>query len=56
VILDGEQVQIDPVFDDDIFKMLTDNNIVIGKPPGSTTAINQPCDAGNCFRVYCNSR
>jgi hypothetical protein len=49
--LDGEAVQIAPYEDPDILKQLAANNISVGKPPGSTTAITQPCDAGNCFKA-----
>jgi hypothetical protein len=48
--LDGEAVQIDPFKTNAMIKLLSDNNIHVGKPPGSTTAITQPCDAGNCFK------
>ncbi len=30
--------------------MLYQNHLAIGKPPGSSTEITQPCDTGNCFR------
>ena len=49
IILDGEQVQLDPCFDDDIIALFRTHNIRLGKPPASSTGINQPCDAGKCF-------
>jgi ribosomal protein S6E (S10) len=30
--------------------LLENNQIIIGKPPASTTATSQPCDKGNCFK------
>jgi hypothetical protein len=48
--LDGESTQLDVFQHPNILDMMRENNFVIGKPPGSTTAITQPCDAGNCFR------
>ena len=34
----------------DIIALLKLHNIVVGKPPASTTEITQPCDAGNGFK------
>jgi hypothetical protein len=48
--LDGEPKQIEFFKNAAIMKLLTDHTIVVGKPPASTTATTQPCDAGNCFK------
>jgi hypothetical protein len=48
--LDGEAIQIDIYKSQQVQNILEENKIHVGKPPGSTTAITQPCDAGNCFR------
>jgi hypothetical protein len=48
--LDGEQKQIECYSDEDTLKMLTLNNVIVGKPPASTTSATQPCDVGNCFK------
>ena len=51
VCCDGEYVQTAPIFDDeDIVACLKLANITVGKQPGSTTAINQPCDAHTLFK------
>jgi hypothetical protein len=49
--LDGEDVQIKCYKDQNMLNYLEENNIVIGKPSASTTAITQPCDAGNAFKA-----
>lgn len=49
--LDGEAVQIAPYEDDVVLEQLAEHNIVVGKPPASTTSITQPCDVGNCFKA-----
>lgn len=49
--LDGEAIQIGPYEDPDVLQLLAANFITVGKPPASTTAITQPCDAGNCFKA-----
>lgn len=48
--LDGEAVQIEIFKTKNMQNLLAENKIHVGKPPGSTTAITQPCDYGNCFR------
>lgn len=48
--LDREPIQLVPFENDSTIKCLSDNHVAVGKPPASTTAITQPCDAGNCFR------
>jgi hypothetical protein len=48
--LDGEQVQIECYSHPATVDILRDSNIVVGKLPASTTAVTQPCDAGNCFK------
>jgi hypothetical protein len=48
--LDGEPVQIQCYTDKSVIKTLEDHRIVVGKPPGSSTAATQPCDRGNCFK------
>jgi hypothetical protein len=46
--LDGEDVQIEPVTKT-IQDICSEMNIIIGKPPASTTSISQPCDTGKIF-------
>jgi hypothetical protein len=48
--LDGEQTQIECYNTTSLLSSLHEHNIVVGKPPGSTTSTTQPCDAGNCFK------
>ena len=48
--LDGEDVQIKVYEDDGMRRVLEAENIIIGKPSGSTTEKTQPCDCGNCFK------
>ncbi len=48
--LDGEAVQIECFKHPAVIEMLYENHLAIGKPPGSSTEITQPCDTGNCFR------
>jgi hypothetical protein len=47
--LDGESIQIAPFKDEAILQLFNENNIIVGKPPASTTSITQPCDVGPCF-------
>ena len=47
--LDGEDVQIKPMQSAEVQLACNELNIVIGKPPASTTSITQPCDAGKCY-------
>lgn len=47
--LDGEDVQIKPFKSPAIQALCKEMNIIIGKPPASTTSISQPCDAGKVF-------
>ena len=47
--LDGEEMQIQCFEHQDIIDLLKAANITVGKPPGSTTEITQPCDAGYIF-------
>jgi transposase len=49
--LDGESKQLSPFTSERIIKILSDNNIVVGKPPGSSTRIMQPCDAYQFFKA-----
>jgi hypothetical protein len=48
--LDGEACQLKFFTDKDFLKKLEQLNVVVGKPPASTTSTSQPCDVGNCFR------
>ena len=47
--LDGEDTQIKPMQSWEIRQACQELNIVIGKPPASTTSITQPADAGAAF-------
>ena len=47
--LEGELEQVSVYTDDSLLATLKDCHIMIGKPPGSTTATTQPCDVGKCF-------
>ena len=47
--LDGEDVQIKPFRSPALQALCKEMNIIIGKPPASTTSISQPCDAGKVF-------
>jgi hypothetical protein len=47
--LDGEDTQIKPLQTETMATLCAEHNIVIGKPPASTTSITQPCDAGKAF-------
>ena len=47
--LDGEDTQIKPLQTPTMAALCEEHNIVIGKPPASTTSITQTCDAGKCF-------
>ena len=47
--LDGEDTQIKPLQTPTMAALSEEHNIVIGKPPASTTSITQPCDAGKFF-------
>lgn len=48
-ILDGERIQINGYFNEELLKRLENENITVGKLPASTTSITQPLDVGNCF-------
>jgi len=48
--LDGESTQINPVMKDRIQQLLKENNLIVTKPPGSTSSITQPADVGNSFK------
>ena len=48
--LDGESTQIGIYNDNAVVNDLNEANIMVVKPPGSTTAVTQPCDRGNIFR------
>ena len=47
--LDGDSDQINPMREDDTIELYREHNIVIGKPPASTTSISQPLDVGKAF-------
>ena len=47
--LDGESDQITPMKEDEIISVCREHNIIIGKPPASTTSQSQPLDAGKVF-------
>lgn len=47
--LDGEDVQIKSMQQAEERLVYNELNILIGKPPASTTSITQPCDAGKCI-------
>jgi hypothetical protein len=47
--LDGEDTQIKPLQTERMATLCAEHNIVIGKPPASTTSITQPCDVGKAF-------
>ncbi|KAJ1394479.1 hypothetical protein B484DRAFT_472798, partial [Ochromonadaceae sp. CCMP2298] len=50
--LDGEAAQIAPFLEDiGIQQMLKEHNIVVGKPPASTTEITQALDKGPLFKT-----
>mmetsp|Transcript_32984 Transcript_32984/g.45233 ORF Transcript_32984/g.45233 Transcript_32984/m.45233 type:complete len:589 (-) Transcript_32984:104-1870(-) len=50
--LDGEAIQIECYRQgSNTLQLMTEHNIVIGKPAASTTEITQPCDAGDCFKA-----
>lgn len=49
--LEGEPTQIDCYSKRELLNVLEENYISVGKPPASTTATTQPCDAGNCFKA-----
>ena len=48
--LDGESDKMDPLKESAILKLCEDHNIIIGKPPASTTAITQPLDRGSAIK------
>ena len=48
--LDGEQRQIDVFSEPAMLAKLSDANISVGKPPGSTSSITQPCDIKALFQ------
>ena len=47
--LDGESDQINPMKEVRIIEICENVNIIIGKPPASTTSKTQPLDAGTIF-------
>jgi transposase len=47
--LDGEDTQLKPLKTAEIVELCKEHNIIIGKPPASTTSITQACDAGKIF-------
>ena len=47
--VDGEDVQIKQFKSPAIQALCKEMNIIIGKPPASTTSISHPCDAGKVF-------
>ena len=47
--LDGEDTQIKPLQTPTMASLCVEHNIIIGKPPASTTSITQPADAGKVF-------
>lgn len=49
--LDGEKAQITIYEQADMLEELKKENVVVGKPPASTTSITQPCDHGSCFKA-----
>lgn len=49
--LDGEIKQIECFNYADYLKLVDDHNVIVGKPPASTTHTTQPCDVGNCFKA-----
>lgn len=48
--LDGESTQIDIYKDPKVISKILSSNVIVAKPPASTTAVTQPCDRGNVFR------
>eukprot|EP01039_Chlorochromonas_danica_P014420 gene14420-16833_t len=48
--LDGENNQIGVTEELPEINSLEEANMIVAKPPASTTHITQPCDVGNCFR------
>jgi len=48
--LDGESKQILPMMTNECQQSFLDNSIVVTKPPGSTSHVTQPADAGNVFK------
>jgi hypothetical protein len=51
VSCDGEKIQIDVYFNDDVLQKLEEHNTIVCKLPASTTAVSQACDAGNIFKA-----
>lgn len=49
--VDGEPKQIACYNTPTLLQALTNNNIVVGKSPASTSALFQPCDRGNMFKA-----
>jgi hypothetical protein len=47
--LDGEDVGLSALKDPEVVQACIDNNIIIGKPPASTTSVTQPLDVGKIF-------
>ena len=49
--LDGESKQIIPMMKEGSQMILNDNNIIVTKPPGSTSHVTQPADVGKVFKA-----
>lgn len=47
--LDGEEVQIRPLKTATMRTLFASMNVIVAKPPASTTSISQPCDVGKVF-------
>ena len=47
---DGEDVQLEPLFEPELFQLMEANNIWFGKVPGSSTHKTQACDVKNIFK------
>jgi hypothetical protein len=48
--LDGDSRQIQVFEQQEVQSYLAEQCIIVGKPPGSTTAITQPLDSYNFFK------
>jgi len=52
MVADGEQIQIEPVENDEVSKILTENKIDFAKGPASSTnTIGNACDRSNLFKA-----
>lgn len=51
VCCDGEAAQIKSYNDLEVTQCLHDHHCIVGKLPAATTAVSQPCDAGNYFKT-----